>query len=56
MGRTASTDVSWAGVALVRPERSRDALLCAEDLLRSGGFALVVLDGMETAGAERVPL
>jgi hypothetical protein len=54
--RTACADVSWAGVALVRPEEARDALLCAEELLRCGGFALVVLSGVETRGTERLRL
>lgn len=53
---TACPDVSWAGVALVRPEKAGDALLCAEELLRCGGFALVVLWGAETRGAERLRL
>ena len=54
--RIVCADLSWAGVALVRPERARDALLCAEELLRCGGFALVVLTGMETRGTERLRL
>jgi hypothetical protein len=54
--RTVCADLSWAGVALVRPEEARDALLCAEELLRCGGFALVVLTGMETRGTERLRL
>lgn len=53
---TASADVSWSGVALVRPEQPRDVLLCAEELLRCGGFSLVVLSGTETRGAERLRL
>lgn len=54
--RTACADVSWAGVALVRPAQPREALLCAEELLRCGGFALVVLTGVETQGTERLRL
>jgi hypothetical protein len=54
--RTACADVSWSGVALLRPERSADALFCAEELLRCGAFALVVLAGMETRGTERLRL
>lgn len=34
-----------AGVLLVRPAGGQEALVCAEELLRSGGFALVVLAG-----------
>jgi|GEM_PF-297394 len=45
-------DVWPAGVLLVRPEDERGALSAAEELLRSGGFALVVVSGA-AAGAER---
>jgi hypothetical protein len=41
-----------AEVLLLRPAGERDALVCAEELLRSGGFALVVLGGTSKA-AER---
>jgi hypothetical protein len=54
--RTTSGEAEWGGIALVRPARPADALLCAEELLRSGGFAVVVLAGAETAGGERVRL
>jgi hypothetical protein len=44
---------SWrAGPLLVRPANELDALVCAEELLRSGGFALVVLAGAD-AGVSR---
>ena len=45
---------AWDGIALLRPEDPRDALACAEELLRSGGYAIVVVAGAETAGADRV--
>lgn len=51
-----SGEASWAGVALVRPEDPHRALRCAEELLRSGGFGVVVLAGAPTAGAARVRL
>ncbi len=35
------------GPALLRPAGRVEALACAEELLRSGGFALVVLSGLE---------
>ncbi|MGH7459375.1 MAG: hypothetical protein ACREKN_09915 [Longimicrobiaceae bacterium] len=54
--RTVCADVSWAGVAVVRPEKPRDALFCAEELLRCGGFALVILLGAESQGTERLRL
>lgn len=41
---------------LVRPGGAREALVCAEELLRSGGFALVVLAGVEVTDAELVRL
>lgn len=49
---------SWAeGVLLVRPSGPVAALVCAEELLRCGGFALVVLAGAGTAaGGEAVRL
>ena len=47
----------WDGAAsLVRPSRFEQACMCAEELLRSGGFALVVLAGGQTADTERVRL
>lgn len=54
--RTASGEIPWSGVALVRPETPREALICAEELVRSGGFALVVLSGVTSRGKERVRL
>lgn len=54
--RTASGEIPWTGTALVRPETPTDALLCAEELVRSGGFALVVLSGAVSRGSERVRL
>jgi hypothetical protein len=42
---------------LLRPAGEREALACAEELLRSGGFALVVLAGVARgAGREAVRL
>jgi hypothetical protein len=43
------------GPLLMRPDNERAALVCAEELLRCGGFALVVLAGAE-AGRETVRL
>jgi hypothetical protein len=48
-----------AGPLLVRPAvggRGRAALASAEELLRSGGFALVVVSGAEVVGPEAVRL
>lgn len=53
---TASGELPWTGVALVRPAEPREALVCAEELVRSGGFALVILSGLATTGSERVRL
>jgi hypothetical protein len=48
---------SWlGGPVLMRPKTQRQALLAAEELLRSGGFALVVLAGAESEGTETVRL
>jgi hypothetical protein len=48
---------SWrAGALLVRPRGRQEALECAEELVRSSGFALVVLSGAATVQAERVRL
>jgi hypothetical protein len=41
---------------VLRPASGRAALACAEELLRSGGFALVVLSGVEAVGVEAVRL
>jgi hypothetical protein len=46
----------WEGVALARPRTEGEALECAEELLRSGGFAVVVRAGEGSTGAERVRL
>jgi hypothetical protein len=50
--RSAWVDVSGSGVELntggpllVRPQGDIEALVCAEELLRSGGFSLVVVNG-----------
>jgi hypothetical protein len=43
------TAESWrTGPLLLMPAGERPALICAEELLRSGGFALVVLSGTES--------
>lgn len=48
---------SWsAGPLLLRPRGHAPALECAETLLHSGGFALVVLNGVEASDVERVRL
>lgn len=40
----------WSrGALLVRPASEADALVCAEELLRCGGFSLVVLTGVTRA-------
>ena len=54
--RTTSGEAEWGGIALVRTGTSAEALLCAEELLRCGGFGVVVLGGVATAGADRVKL
>lgn len=48
--------VSWAGVLLAKPRNEREALACAEELLQSGGYAVVVRMGEGTRGVERVRL
>jgi len=56
---TAGTTVGafWEeGPYLVQPKSRKDALRGAEELLRCGGFALVVLDGTEPEGTETVRL
>jgi hypothetical protein len=45
-----------AGPVLVRPTSRLNALRSAEELLRSGGFALVVLAGADPRGVETVRL
>lgn len=44
------------GPILVRPASRRNSLRAAEELLRCGGFALIVLSGSEPAGTEMVRL
>jgi len=52
-----SADFVRKGVLLVRPENALAALRAGEELLRSGGFALVVLSGAgREAGREAVRL
>jgi hypothetical protein len=48
--------VEWGGVSLARPRTERQGLECAEELLRCGGFAVVVRVGEGRMGAERVRL
>jgi hypothetical protein len=50
----ASAESGWAGIALIRPASAVDALVAAEELLRSGGFSLVVVAGPGSGGMERV--
>src|SRR5438034_1334129 len=51
------TSNSWIdGSALLKPTTRRNALRAAEEILRSGGFALVVLSGTEPVGTEAVRL
>jgi hypothetical protein len=51
------TSGGWASDALlVRPRGRLEALECAEELARSGGFSLVVLTGAPTVEGERVRL
>lgn len=44
------------GPVLVRPANRRNSLRAAEELLRCGGFSLIVLSGSEPAGTEMVRL
>ena len=44
------------GPVLVRPASRLDSLRCAEELLRCGGFSLLVLSGAEPEGTEMVRL
>jgi hypothetical protein len=44
------------GPVLVRPASRRNSLRAAEELLRCGGFGLIVLTGSEPAGTEMVRL
>ena len=51
------TSNSWLeGPVLLRPATRRAALRAAEEILRSGGFALVVLSGTDPQGQEAVRL
>src|SRR3954469_20189594 len=51
------TSNSWLdGPVLVKPVTRRAALRAAEEILRSGGFALVVLSGADPQGQEAVRL
>jgi hypothetical protein len=51
-----SPGLCWGGVVLARPRTEAQALECTEELLRSGGFAVVVRAGEGSRGAERVRL
>lgn len=51
-----SPGVSWANVLVARPRTERQALECTEELLKSGGFAVVVRVGEGSHRAERVRL
>ncbi|HEX6925793.1 MAG TPA: hypothetical protein VF167_10185 [Longimicrobiaceae bacterium] len=53
---TVSGEIPHTGAVLVRPENPISALVCAEELVRSGGFALVVLAGATSRGSARVRL
>lgn len=44
------------GPVLVRPANRRNSLRAAEELLRCGGFSIIVLSGSEPAGTEMVRL
>lgn len=52
----ASAECDWSGIALIRPGDPVEALVAAEELLRSDGFALVVVAGAASSGLERVRL
>ena len=54
-GRGVVSGPFWRGeAALFRPNGELEALECAEELVRSGGFALVVVTGTRTEETERV--
>ncbi|MEO5904503.1 MAG: hypothetical protein ABIQ55_10855 [Gemmatimonadaceae bacterium] len=51
------TGQSWdEGPILVRPANRRNSLRATEELLRCGGFGIIVLTGSEPAGTEMVRL
>jgi len=52
----ASPEVTWGGVVLARPRTEAQALECTEELLRTGGFAVVVRVGEGSSRGERVRL
>jgi len=52
----AAPGVAWGEVTLARPRNARQALECTEELLRSGGFAVVVRVGEGECIQERVRL
>ncbi len=53
---TVTADGWHAGPLLVRPQSAQQALESAEELLRSGGVALLVLFGISAKDSERVRL
>jgi hypothetical protein len=56
-GMGVTTGDGWeTGAALFRPHGPLRALECAEELVRTGGFGLVVLSGVKGEDAERVRL
>jgi hypothetical protein len=56
-GENMLTSNSWIdGPVLLKPITRRHALRAAEEILRSGGFALVVLGGTDPQGTEAVRL
>jgi hypothetical protein len=48
--------VEWSEVVLARPGSEVEAMECVEELLRTGGFGLVVSTGVESRGGARVRL
>ena len=53
---TISGEFWQEGPVLVRPANRKNSLRAAEELLRCGGFSLIVLSGSEPAGTEMVRL
>lgn len=51
-----SPGVEWGKVLLARPRSEKQGLECTEELLLSGGFAVVVRLGEGSTGGERVRL